>query len=883
MPPGVLVTGDVVLDCHLYGGVKTAATSFREPGTQFRTELGGAALTCRVLQAAATTRSIGPRPKPEFAVQLAFDTRNLAAKLSGHLRSYGVWVDRPLRADSDRRVWRIERQFGYGPAKANASDVIRPSHRALDAPPLLTVIDDGAILFRHAQFKRLWPDVRNEGLVLLKMGSPLCRGDLWPELAKSAADRLIVVVNVNDLRREDLRIGRRLSWEQSVDDLLAELRRDRIGQELLQSAHVVVNFQSDGAVLLQNGGRLARLVFDPLRLEGEYHEAYEGSAYGFQTCLIAGLASHVMRHLCADTRSTIDASSSGMSDALTSGIVAGLSTQRLLLEQGHGDVTAAEPGFPFESIGAAASADHGGFVVLDIADTGSSAGWSILTHREFGRADASPLVGLGTLAARYGAGKALSDVSALRRGRLFTVDRREIERLRMLDGLIRSYVDVKVQKKPLCIGVFGPPGAGKSFGVRALAEGVLGRDVPFLEFNLSQFKGPDDLVGALHRVRDAVLGGITPVAFWDEFDSRNYDWLQYLLAPMQDGAFQEGQITHPIGKSIFVFAGGTSETFEQFGVPVPKGQAEQEGSSEVRREHDERYREYNLRKGPDFVSRLHGHLNVLGPNPAGAGDLSYPVRRAILLRGILGLKDEELRIDNGLLYALLMVSKYRHGARSFEKIVQTLAQARVDGRLVRSGLPVDLARDLEDVDEFRRLLDERSQFRSHPDIDTLAAAIHLGFLKGAERSRIEAAVRNEPNLAWTIHPAIERSYNHLSEDLKASNRSAARRIPDHLALINFIVEPLEPGDDSSWKLPLEAAIERHLERLAQAEHLGWWAEQIDAGRTTGPRDDTARRHPLMVEWAKLLRADQDKDRTAMRGLPAVLEVAKYKAVPFRRS
>jgi len=46
------------------------------------------------------------------------------------------------------------------------------------------------------------------------------------------------------------------------------------------------------------------------------------------------------------------------------------------------------------------------------------------------------------------------------------------------------------------------------------------------------------LNGAFHQVRDLALSGRTPVVFWDEFDSRELLWLQYLLAPMQDGRFQ---------------------------------------------------------------------------------------------------------------------------------------------------------------------------------------------------------------------------------------------------------------------------------------------------------------------------------------------------------
>ena len=33
---------------------------------------------------------------------------------------------------------------------------------------------------------------------------------------------------------------------------------------------------------------------------------------------------------------------------------------------------------------------------------------------------------------------------------------------------------------------------------------------------------------------------------------------------MQDGVFRVGDSVHPIGKAIFVFAGGTSSTYQQF-------------------------------------------------------------------------------------------------------------------------------------------------------------------------------------------------------------------------------------------------------------------------------------------------------------------------------
>ena len=33
---------------------------------------------------------------------------------------------------------------------------------------------------------------------------------------------------------------------------------------------------------------------------------------------------------------------------------------------------------------------------------------------------------------------------------------------------------------------------------------------------------------------------------------------------MNDGEFKHGETMHPIGKSIFVFAGGTSDTLQEF-------------------------------------------------------------------------------------------------------------------------------------------------------------------------------------------------------------------------------------------------------------------------------------------------------------------------------
>ena len=153
-------------------------------------------------------------------------------------------------------------------------------------------------------------------------------------------------------------------------------------------------------------------------------------------------------------------------------------------------------------------------------------------------------------------------------GDLFVIERREIESLCSLRRLVHDYEVQRGANKPLSIAVFGPPGAGKSFGVEQIAKASLGKQTPILEFNLAQFTNPSVLVSLFHQVRGSGwLEGRTPVVFWDEFDSMDLFWLQYLLAPMQDGRLFPGR-PDPRIRSVsasFVFAGGTSHDFQSFG------------------------------------------------------------------------------------------------------------------------------------------------------------------------------------------------------------------------------------------------------------------------------------------------------------------------------
>jgi hypothetical protein len=105
---------------------------------------------------------------------------------------------------------------------------------------------------------------------------------------------------------------------------------------------------------------------------------------------------------------------------------------------------------------------------------------------------------------------------------------------------------------------------------------------------------------------------------------------------------------------------------------------------------DDNDEKWKAAKGPDFLSRLKGFLDVLGPNPprpdskgttSQKTDPYYVIRRAILLRSLLSKRAKqfftkpdgkgELRIDDGVLHAFLTGPDFKHGARSMETIVAT--------------------------------------------------------------------------------------------------------------------------------------------------------------------------------------------------------------------
>lgn len=255
-------------------------------------------------------------------------------------------------------------------------------------------------------------------------------------------------------------------------------------------------------------------------------------------------------------------------------------------------------------------------------------------------------------------------------GKLVVVDRDEIEAYRSIRALLRDYTKSR-EIRPLSLALFGPPGSGKSFGIKEIVKSIEPNWKP-LEFNLAQFSQPEELADAFLQITSEGTTGIPPIAFFDEFDSRlsgaELGWLKYFLAPMQDGEIFFNGKRHKIGRAVFVFAGGTSSTYRLF-------------TREVNSTDQERF-EFVRAKGPDFVSRLAGHIDILGVNRReGIPDQSYVLRRALIIRSQLEQREligrtRRALVDKEFLRKLLEVGRYKHGARSITKVLEMCVGAQ---------------------------------------------------------------------------------------------------------------------------------------------------------------------------------------------------------------
>jgi ATPase family associated with various cellular activities (AAA) len=673
------IVGDVTVDWFLSepemrrdGALATQYLWEAGDGPGLTANAGGAALDAQLIEAAVGSNGLqavvsGP------TVPAGLLENPGAVEIN---RTFSIWRRLPRKRGSAELVWRMENFVGWHPARTLRGD-LAASVPELDRCALL--IEDANMQFRA--FRELWdPPLGHEmpANVVIRQTGNLGKGELWRYLIERHSERLTLMCFVGDLRKEGAPIGRPLSWERTAQDVVLAVKQR---PDLARAKRVIVVLATSGVVIVDRD-EPSLLLYDPRHQEGDWEVNRPGVPFG------AGV--------CAVSAAVVECATNPDSPDLLRASKRGLSAARSLHDGGF----SAEPTesgiqvrFPFGRVARQLGADSEELEEIQVAEIQEVAGWRLFdTAFQGSFRDAAEQI------ARHGVSGAGKEIPIEQMGAWSSVDRIEIESMRSVRNIISEYLASRRRNRPLNLAVFGPPGSGKSFAIKQMASAIAtGSDrLTTLEFNLSQFRAPDELPSAFQQVRDQALQQSLPLVFWDEFDSSlngaELGWLVHFLAPMQDGAFVDEGVNRPIGLAIFVFAGGTHATMDSF-----------------------KQRAFQLpgAKATDFLSRLRGFVNVLGPNPGDDDDATFPLRRAMLLRSVLQSRapqlfsEDDLRIDDGILNAFLDVPEYLHGSRSMESVVE---MSSISGRLVyeRSALPAvhQLALHV-DAGAFMRLVGSR--------------------------------------------------------------------------------------------------------------------------------------------------------------------------------
>ena len=591
------------------------------------------------------------------------------------------------------------------------SDLGRFNYEGCQSPqiPQTLVIEDSNLGFRDTP--RAWPAALESGVDASGLQHVIFKSSMFHEpkpgdtpysriISRGLAGKTTLLLPVSDLRKCPIYIGKSLSWERMLEQIIPAVLCDRCPftkDGALAFARVIVSIGLSGAVMLEPGR--TTLVFDRQGQEGDWQKQYSGSMMGYNTCLTVALvkAAH-------DAPAAPD-----WPAAIKRGLLAARELHRVGYQIGELFLS-----FPtsaiLDALSKAKEAESAFAAVSASAEEATQ--YSTLLDYELSqkRDQPDPTYNLAARIVKEGPYTVLTRVPVESVEQWSSADRLEIEGICSIRNLIQDYVRGD-RAKPLSIAVFGPPGAGKSFAIKQVAKSFVGERFAEFSCNLSQYSSPSELVGAFHQIRDINLRGQIPLVFWDEFDgqldNQTLGWLRYFLAPMQDGVFLDQGLEHPVGSGIYVFAGGTADSYLQF----------------TREMHSDAAK---LSKLPDFVSRLKGYVDIKGvnPNPHSIQDHLYVIRRAFALRAILKslapsifaepakrddqnmqppVKEPVCRIDEGVLRALLNVTRYKHGVRSLESIV-AISNLRGKGSYELSSLPPDSQLELHvDAQEFRAL------------------------------------------------------------------------------------------------------------------------------------------------------------------------------------
>jgi hypothetical protein len=917
----VIVTGDFLHDIHLFEQAASAKTDSVPGGRVLRqlSEPAGAWRLHELISGAAK----------ELELALLTSQQDPASPGPTLPRVFHLWQPFPPNLQQQNpQVWRVSRPLGCQAVEHDK--FLAPPPPAHDLPnPRLLVIDDLALGFRHAgsQAKGVWPQALGPdgqpGEVLIKTSTAPDNSPLWRQLLKPPlVERLTVVLSAEALRRRGAAISRGLSWDRTLDDLDRELAEGFSANDLTQCARLVVLFGHEGVAVYSrpqgNALEFNRLLFDPVREEGDWRRHCPGRMVGRLSILAAALARHLLqpedaplsltlgRALAAlraqheagfghnpdspDRQIALAAALSGLrtvpldaAEKVKATFDAACAVTQRILGAGHPQATALS-----EQVQTSLKISHTTEPLAQFAtaykpvEPGASYGFhsrlSEPTHsatrsnllRDAAGIEYEELVAKGIEIVRRGPHQALFGVPFVTFGRFCSADREEVERLHTLHKLLTDYRDQPERSSPLSLAVFGLPGTGKSFVLRELVGHVFPppHRSECLCFNLAEFHSPDHLAQAFAQVRDTRRCGLLPVVFWDDFESQQLRWLAHFLVPMQDSHLSTGGLDPLQNRAVFLFSSGASPSLEAL-------QAQAEANRAL--------------KAPDFISRLHGCLNLKGPNPALSDDSANPVaegsksdssrreepphvlRRAILLRSCLRLYFSHLgdqpAVAAEVMQAFLCVRRYWHHARSLAAIVASSDLASATRFEVSALPPLEFLR-LHVSDDFHEHL--RKARLVQPALDQLAEAGLEDLRKAGEWTP------PQPGNAL-VKPLLPRSRTtaRRREEALEDCRQFARILEANLRRLGYDIRRLTPALGAGKS----QFSDDELKRLLQMEHDHWLRRHLLRGFEHADKTQPGLwLHRRVVPFKALGPEDQKLERALIESTLPVLKAAGFTLV-----
>ncbi|TKA79507.1 hypothetical protein B0A55_02449 [Friedmanniomyces simplex] len=460
--------------------------------------------------------------------------------------------------------------------------------------------------------------------------------------------------------------------------------------------------------------------------------------------------------------------------------------------------------------------------------------------------------------------KALAACPVQRFGKLLTVERPEQESLRAIVDAVHERLNSST-RRPISIGILGSAGSGKKFTASNLAAHMSNdRPANRLNYNARLLKS-NDLVAACHAIRDHTASGELTIVTFENFEAvleSDSSLLNDFLVIMRDGKFTDRGSVHSLGSPLMFFLvnhEGTSDTDEPFPPPTPTSP---------------RATDFRQRPNLDLsllMDYLHGLVRVAGPNQANARDKAYSVRRAIMLRQILGQRHPHLivngrmNVEEGVLHALLLVPRYKHGLHSLEMIIST---SRLSGRTKFdvSALPPE--------EQIQLHVDGKifmSHLRAPKLVPSLREKLAEGMFEVYKQRRVVMCKTDEERKALDSDRSM-RDWDELAPELKESTRAQADDIPRKLRAVGcFMLN--EERSEPLVKVP-EFSVEE-LDMLSEIEHERFNAERLQRQWRMGPRNSKQRTTPFLVPWRDLTQEWKDVDRVMVECVPRILERAGW--------